>query len=925
MDWKIGNLMDNTLTSVCKQAFCNVHGVSSSHVDNIVKDIKKGIRTTEPAYSDKSTVELAMFPQLHKLAKGFGLYLTKKQVAAAKLPNSPTVLTAYGWMAAHFDLIGDMAPNKDGEIHLEPCHIVEVYGEYILDMQHADTAQVHVDTFASIWKSCFEYVKIREFKAVSGKCACCANLSTMRKTFKNRHEREYIKMMHALHRSTYMGERISYATRRNQAVMEKSRYLSTISDGMQQGHNMLPHMANQNTWQDGLPQHLQGILNHNRGLKMYRTFHNINNCANVAMYTWLDTLEKVHVEEGKLPDTIYHQIDGGSENTAKAWFALCELIVARRLCKRIVLSRLMVGHTHEDIDSKFGILWKKIRHKYVYTPQQYDTCISKYLSTKRKSCTVVDVFAVPDFKKLLDDYVDPALRAQSKCEKTQLQWSFEACTPDEFFKNGVKIFYRAYSTDEVCQIIEDKNAKMCGVVAKVCDVFDFPVKNAFAGILVDGMTILQSLPMRKPDPYPFLQGSREVLDKVLVKVQQEFGTCHPKLVADWQKWAAEEAPASDSVDEYLLRKPLHIPLGDILFSDKAVDDTIIDPTWDTNLTSQKLQRLRTTDCVAWNRWGFKREDHSVENLARLQQEVAADGKTVVEVNGLPEKVAVFRGWSRKQKKKPDETGEFKFVLGRVGGKTNINAALTEQGQLISLTNGGCRIYWKHKKKPLEYKAEDVDTSFEAEMALGWYCYGKIIPPANGNGVKGDIQLQDADGCRLATQVWPPRLQLQVPPSSAAAGTAVTAVVQEQQQLQVPPSSAAATAVAPVKRKRKRKDAVQVQQQVPPPSAVTAVAVTAVVQEQQLLQVPPSSAATAVAPVKRKRKRNDAVQVQQQVPPPSAVTAVVQEPQQLQVPPPSADVKQKRNNKWDGYVESICGVLSDNIITTKRQRKSTNKT
>ena len=87
---------------------------------------------------------------------------------------------------------------------------------------------------------------------------------------------------------------------------------------------------------------------------MYRTFHNINNCANVAMYTFLDTLEKVIEDEGKLPDTLYHQIDGGSENTAKAWFALCELIVARRLCKKLVLTRLTVGHTHEDIDSKFG-------------------------------------------------------------------------------------------------------------------------------------------------------------------------------------------------------------------------------------------------------------------------------------------------------------------------------------------------------------------------------------------------------------------------------------------------------------------------------------------------------------------------------------------------------------------------------------------
>jgi hypothetical protein len=273
-------------------------------------------------------------------------------------------------MAEHFSLIGDMAPNCDGEIHLEPTHIVEVHAEHLQDMTNAGLSSVNVDTFSSIWVNCFEHVKIREFKAVSGKCQCCANLSLLRRTFKSQRDREYVTLMHALHRSTYMGERIAYAERRNRAIMQRTQYMSTISDGMAQSHNMLPHFGNQNVWNDGLPQHLQGILNHNRGMTMYRTFHNINNCANVAMYTFLDMLERVIAKEGKLPDTVFHQIDGGSENTAYAWFALCELIVARRLCKKLVLTRLPVGHTHEDIDSKFGTLWKHIRNRYLMMMRQ---------------------------------------------------------------------------------------------------------------------------------------------------------------------------------------------------------------------------------------------------------------------------------------------------------------------------------------------------------------------------------------------------------------------------------------------------------------------------------------------------------------------------------------------------------------------------
>jgi hypothetical protein len=80
--------------------------------------------------------------------------------------------------------------------------------------------------------NCFDHVKIREFKAVSGKCNCCANLSDLRRKFKSQQDREYVTMMHALHRSTYMGERMAYAERRNNAVMKKSCYYLTIADGM---------------------------------------------------------------------------------------------------------------------------------------------------------------------------------------------------------------------------------------------------------------------------------------------------------------------------------------------------------------------------------------------------------------------------------------------------------------------------------------------------------------------------------------------------------------------------------------------------------------------------------------------------------------------------------------------------------------------
>jgi hypothetical protein len=91
------------------------------------------------------------------------------------------------------------------------------------------------------------------------------------------------------------------------------------------------------------------------------------------------------MREGKLPDTVYVQIDGGSENISKVMLAMCELLIYRKLCKRVVLTRLLKRHTHEDIDSKFAIIWKSIRGTNIFTHYQWRNVIESCLTTERWS------------------------------------------------------------------------------------------------------------------------------------------------------------------------------------------------------------------------------------------------------------------------------------------------------------------------------------------------------------------------------------------------------------------------------------------------------------------------------------------------------------------------------------------------------------
>ncbi len=263
--------------------------------------------------------------------------------------------------------------------------------------------------FLKLWAACFPHVKVREYKAVSGKCDVCAALNTIRRQKLDHATRGYIVRLFTMHRSMYMGERLSYYMRRNDALLMPSSYLSLIADGMQQSHCILPWQGNQNTFSHSYQQHLQGVLLHGRSIEIFRTFPNIINCANLSIQCLLWALELTLHAEHKLPDTIYYQVDGGSENTSKHVLGICELLVARRLCKKVVLTRLPVGHTHEDIDSKFAVIWKRLRDKFILTPQLYGSSVQRALKTPKLNCNVHDVLAVPNYDKYISKYLDKQL------------------------------------------------------------------------------------------------------------------------------------------------------------------------------------------------------------------------------------------------------------------------------------------------------------------------------------------------------------------------------------------------------------------------------------------------------------------------------------------------------------------------------------
>ena len=171
---------------------------------------------------------------------------------------------------------------------------------------------------------------------------------------------------------------------------------------------------------------------HGDTMTIYRTFANVGGGANLAIHTWLLSLEDyARRHNWNLPKVIYHQIDGGPENANKEFLALCSLLVSSGLVDKIVLTRLPVGHTHEDIDALFALIWKKLRDEHIYTPLEFSKLICEALKKKVK-VNVVDIYCIPDYVSLLSDCVDSSLGRFSKEEWAQLQFVLEACdvSPD---------------------------------------------------------------------------------------------------------------------------------------------------------------------------------------------------------------------------------------------------------------------------------------------------------------------------------------------------------------------------------------------------------------------------------------------------------------------------------------------------------------
>lgn len=134
--------------------------------------------------------------------------------------------------------------------------------------------------------------------------------------------------------------------------------------------------------------------------------------ADLTIYCISYILENWFRRNRKYPTKVYVQCDGGAENANKFLLGFLELLVAKRMAKTVLFTRLPTGHTHEDVDAMFGTIYNSFKGAPAETLDSYENVIVKAFKNENFIATVKDVYVCPSYKSYLKPHIDPELKGR---------------------------------------------------------------------------------------------------------------------------------------------------------------------------------------------------------------------------------------------------------------------------------------------------------------------------------------------------------------------------------------------------------------------------------------------------------------------------------------------------------------------------------
>ena len=219
------------------------------------------------------------------------------------------------------------------------------------------------------------------------------------------------------HREFIRFEKLSYYDHRSKGRIKptpqtKKKYMSIIIDGMDQAKTNSPQLARSRKDTDSLTMqgnHIIGVLNHGSDVPVlcYVNDDSIPSDSNLNMQIITDVIKQEQALLGYLPEVCYWQMDSAPDNKNRWMLTLAAMFVAVSLFRKIKISFLPKGHTHEDIDQLFSKLAEFLRNRDILSFDNLASAIAECGLFEGQKPIVKPVHTLLDFKGLVDDIMPP--------------------------------------------------------------------------------------------------------------------------------------------------------------------------------------------------------------------------------------------------------------------------------------------------------------------------------------------------------------------------------------------------------------------------------------------------------------------------------------------------------------------------------------
>jgi len=277
---------------------------------------------------------------------------------------------AFAWFQNYLNENGDNG--LDGRIHLVSyLTFSQIYDIYSADITEQEGPQkmLSFNRFCNFIKSSFSNV-VRPRNNRLGHCSTCVQFSVQRR---NAHGQalKQLRCEMAAHSELHRAERWLYHQRRYTAKLLPYQYMSIIIDAPKPLE--LPNTERSPKEQIArLPISMEGLINHSERKRLLSLILPLwPHDPNRTMTVIFDHIREI-AETKPLPPTLYVQGDNCSaDNKNISLFGLFSLLIYHRWFEEIILSFLIPGHTHEDIDQMFSTWEIFARNETIETIPQF--------------------------------------------------------------------------------------------------------------------------------------------------------------------------------------------------------------------------------------------------------------------------------------------------------------------------------------------------------------------------------------------------------------------------------------------------------------------------------------------------------------------------------------------------------------------------